>query len=434
MKRFAVTASLLVAVAVLALHGSAWFAAAVVVMTSLHPPPLQSACALGCSALLLRVINVASRRRRTVAIVAILGAFGAATVAVPLDFQFAGTGFMGDGADYAQNREKFERNIPVAAGHPEIQFKSHLGDMVLAGVDGMFGRTDTSPAIAYKLLSRLGGLLFVGELLLVLFVLRGSRRACRYIGLALAIPLVIGFFGYYEVGYMAMSVAAFPLLLHSLRSRAQGQALEIGAAVQGLHTAFHGFGLLGIAGGAVAALTARGRPRSATLRYSAFALAAYLGWILVYIVVLGLSVTSDPYSGHIALRRLTTSFYFDRRLVHPLLSWHAVTEVGMASLAIGVPLLVFALLRAKSGLERRVALLYAVPGLLFLLVWWPSAGVNRDMDLLLGAFAGISAAIWLASRTPRIAFQAWVVLALVHVTFWAVIADRTMDRIWIGQP
>ena len=55
------------------------------------------------------------------------------------------------------------------------------------------------------------------------------------------------------------------------------------------------------------------------------------------------------------------------------------------------------------------------------------------MDLLLGAFAGISAAIWLASRTPRTAFQAWIVLALVHVMFWAVVADRTMERIWIAQ-
>ena len=114
-------------------------------------------------------------------------------------------------------------------------------------------------------------------------------------------------------------------------------------------------------------------------------------------------------------------------------SWHAVTEVGMASLAIGVPLLVFALARRKSRLERHAALLYALPGLLFLVVWWPSAGVNHDMDLLLGAFAGMSAAIWLASRTPRIAFQAWIVLAVVHVMFWAVVADRTIERIWIAQ-
>jgi hypothetical protein len=34
---------------------------------------------------------------------------------------------------------------------------------------------------------------------------------------------------------------------------------------------------------------------------------------------------------------------------------------------------------------------------------------------------------------PRTAFQAWIVLAVVHVMFWAVVADRTMERIWIAQ-
>lgn len=55
------------------------------------------------------------------------------------------------------------------------------------------------------------------------------------------------------------------------------------------------------------------------------------------------------------------------------------------------------------------------------------------MDLLLGSFAGIGAAIWLASRTPRTALQAWIVLALVQLMFWAVVADRTMERIWIAS-
>lgn len=68
----------------------------------------------------------------------------------------------------------------------------------------------------------------------MLVVLRGSRRACRYVGLALAIPLVIGFFGYYEEGYVAMSVAAFPVLLHSLQSRRHDRALEVGAGVHAL--------------------------------------------------------------------------------------------------------------------------------------------------------------------------------------------------------
>jgi hypothetical protein len=432
--RAAIAGSLGLAAAVLALHASAWLPAAWVVARNLHPPPVQSAVALGASALLLRVTDIASRRSRMIAAFVILAAFGTATIALPLDSQFAGNGYMGDGWDYGHDRTKFDANIPVAAGHPEIHFKSHLGDLTLAAFDWMFGHTEDSPAIAYRLLSHLGGLLFIGELLLVLHVMRGSRRAYRYVALALGIPIVIGFFSYYEVGYMAVSIAMFPLLLRSVRRRADGDTLEIGAGLQGLRTAFHGFGLLGIAGGTAAALGTRERPVALALRFTAFALAGYLAWILVYVVVFKLSIVADPYAGKIAIRHLAGSFYFDRRLVHPLLSWNGVAEIGMASMAIGVPLFLIAVMSARPSLERRLALLYALPGLLFLIVWWPSAGVGHDMDLLFGAFAGIGAAIWLASRTPRTAFQAWIVLAVLHVALWAVIADRTMERIWItGQ-
>ena len=340
---------------------------------------------------------------------------------------------MGDGVEYAMSRDKFERNIPVAGGNPEIQFKSHLGDLFLAGVDRMFGRTEDSPGIAYRTLSRSGGFLFLGELLLVIVVLRGSRRACRYVGLALAIPLVIGFFGYYEVGYMSASAAAFPLLASLDATSDPGSCARDWRGPAGAGTprfmASACSASLAVCWLRCAIGTARYGPRvdTARLRWP-----LYLVWLLVYIVVFGWSVMSDPYSGHIAFRHLTTSAYFDR-LCSPAALGRAVTEVGMASLAIGVPVLVFALVRAKSRLERHASLLYAVPGLLFLVVWWPSAGVGHDMDLLLGAFAGMSAAIWLASRTPRIAFQAWMVLAVVHVMFWAVVADRTMERIWIAQ-
>ena len=183
----------------------------------------------------------------------------------------------------------------------------------------------------------------------------------------------------------------------------------------------------------MAALRARDRPLWAAARFTAWALAGYLGWVLVYIVVLHRSVEADAHSAFIAFRRLADSYYFDKRLVHPLGSWHGVSEVGMASLGIGVPLLALTVLRTRSRLERHAALLYALPGLVFLILWWPSAGVSRDLDLLLGSFAGIGAATWLASRTPRTALQAWTVLAIVHLLFWAVVADRTMERIWIAS-
>jgi hypothetical protein len=429
-----VLAASLVGAAALALHIGAWIAAAIVIAKDLHPPPLQSAVVLALSALLLRIgEKLSSRRGRICAVMGALAVFAVAMVVMPLDHQFAGNGFMGDGYDYSQDRDKFERNIPAAGAHQELHFKSHLGDLALALIDRLNGRTDTSPATAYALLSRIGGALFIGELALMLVMLRGSRRACRYVALALGAPIALTFFGYYEVGYLALSVASFPLLLQAIATRRDTHALDVAGSLQGLHTALHGFGLVGITGGVFAALSARRHGLSSAFRFGAFALALYLGWIVIYIVGLGMSIMSDPYSSHIAFRSFTEMYYFDRRLVHPLLSWNGIAEVGMASLAVGVPLFALGIVRRRQLLERQAALLYALPALMFLIAWWPSAGVQHDMDLLVGAFCAISAAAWLASRTPRSAFQAWIVLAMVHVMFWAVVADRSMDRIWLPQ-
>src|SRR5258705_7875602 len=153
--------------------------------------------------------------------------------------------------------------------------------------------------------------------MLVLF--RGSRRVCRYIALALAAPIALTYFGYYEVGYLASGMAIFPLVLSSMTTRRQTPALDIAGGLQGLHTALHGFGLVGIAGGALAALGARRQGVSSAFRFAASALAFYLGWIVIYIVGLGMSIVSDPYSSHIAYRKLAGLYYFDRRLVHHLL-------------------------------------------------------------------------------------------------------------------
>ena len=426
-------AAALAAAAALAFHALASIAAATVIARDLTAPPLQSAVVLALSALVLRVSDVAPRAWRIRATAAALVVFGIAMTALPLDHQFAGNGFMGDGYDYSQDRDKFERNVPAAGAHQELHFKSHLGDLMLALIDRASGRTGTSPDTAYALLSRIGGLLFIGELVVILAVFRGSRRACRYVALALAAPVALTAFGYYEVGYLAVSMAVFPLLLHAIATRSESHALDIAGSLQGFHTALHGFGLVGIAGGALAAMSARRRGLSSAFRFAAFALAFYLGWILIYIVGLGMSIVADPYSNHIAYRKLFQLYYFDRRLVHPLFSWNGIAEVGMASLGIGVPLLCLGVARARETFERRAALIFALPGLLFLIAWWPSGGVQHDMDLLLAAFTAIGAAIWLAARTPRAAFQGWIVLAISHLMFWAVIANRSMDRIWLNQ-
>jgi hypothetical protein len=163
------------------------------------------------------------------------------------------------------------------------------------------------------------------------------------------------------------------------------------------------------------------------------AAAGYLVWVLLYRAAFNVAVVSDPASSHIAIRDFTSSFYFDRRLVHPLNTLTGISEVGVTSLAVGVPVLVFAAARARHISAVAPALAYGLPGLVFLILWWPSLGVSRDMDLLLGAFAGVMAAAWVCSRAHRQAVGALAVLTFVHVAFWAGVADRSLARIWLGE-
>src|SRR5262245_56277709 len=67
-----------IAAIALALHAGAWLPALIVVARNLHPPPLLSAAVLALSALLLRVVDVSSRRWRIRAVLAALVIFAVA--------------------------------------------------------------------------------------------------------------------------------------------------------------------------------------------------------------------------------------------------------------------------------------------------------------------------------------------------------------------
>jgi len=73
---------------------------------------------------------------------------------------------------------------------------------------------------------------------------------CRYVAVAIASPLALLYFGYYELGYLSLSGAVVPLLAIRRGSdfRVTGSTLSAGL-FQGFHTALHGFGLLGLGGG-----------------------------------------------------------------------------------------------------------------------------------------------------------------------------------------
>ena len=114
-------------------------------------------------------------------------------------------------------------------------------------LDGAFGRSEMSPARAYDALSSLAGLLFLLELGIAAAWHKWSRQSCRYVGLAMATPLCLLFFGYWDLGYLCMAVGVVPLLALArgrMPVRAEAGTLVAGC-LQGLHTALHGFGLLG---------------------------------------------------------------------------------------------------------------------------------------------------------------------------------------------
>ena len=423
------------ALVVLGAHAVAWIPAAGVAARSADGLPVQSIAQLALSAIMLGVSAFRSTRARASTAAVVLVLFVALAISLQLPFEYRGQNFMGDGEDFARHRTKFVANIPVAGDQPVLHLKAHLGDALLAGFDRFYGRSEDSPARAYRTVSRLGGLLYAIELGLVIALFGASPRACRYAALALAAPVAMGFYGYYELGYLAISAGAFPLLVLGLRT-SRMRFVGGAAMLQGLHAALHGFGLLGIAGGAVTALVAR---RSwtergvAAARYSAMALAAYLVWIVVYVTVFDVSLMYDSAASNIAFRRLSDAFYFDRRLVQPLASVGAFSEIGLASLAVGVPLLVVSGYRAGTSTAARLGLAYALPGLLFLIAWWPSLGVSRDMDLLLAAFPGVTAAAWYCSRRSARAAMALAIMIAIHVVFWAAIADRSLARVWLGE-
>jgi hypothetical protein len=213
--------------------------------------------------------------------------------------------------------------------------------------------------------------------------------------------------------------------------------MQASGVLQGLHAALHGFGVVGMVGGMLATVSVR-RPGwsrwAPLLQYGAFAVAMYLGWMALYTVVWKISVLADPAVSAVAIRGWSEGYYFDRRLVHPLSSLRGIAEVGASSLATGVPVLFAGVLAGPlraSG--TRIALAYALPALAFLVLWWPSLGVNRDLDLLLGACTAAGAGAWLASRRMRTTMLSVAVLVLVHIYFWSLIGDRSLDRIWIGE-
>jgi hypothetical protein len=410
-------------------HGVGWVTAASVLwqeQVTLHAPRIQSAIVIALALLVLRSAS-APRRHRRLVVLGVLAVTAVAFVAAPLPKQFAGEGLMPGGNDTGSSRAQFENRFRVDQG--DVLFHSHLADVAMTALDGAFGRSETSPARAYDTLSRLAGLVFLLELAIAAAWHRWSRQVCRYVGLAIATPLCLLYFGYWDLGYLSIAVGVVPLLALA-RGRmpvpAQSAALVAGF-LQGLHAALHGFGLMGLAGGALSALSRPGDALRRALRavtFTSAGVALYLGWMFFYVTLGRLSVEWERELGY---RPFFESIVFDNKIANPLLSQVGFGEFGLLSALSGVPVLALALLSARRAALVPAAL-YALPGLFFLVQWWPpSAPFN--LDLMLSVFPGLFAACWVVASSRRSSLGALLVLMGLHVLLWTTVGNAVFARV-----
>ena len=384
----------------------------------------QSVVLLAAGGLMLWVATIGDGRRRRTIAVATLVAVGAAALALPLRQQIR----MGDSQTYTQNRQQFEEYTGVR----QIRYEAHLSHAILGRLDLMFGRTEASPSRAFRTLMHGATAWFLAMALVTGFVEAWSPVVIRYLALALAAPSALMYFGYLELGHLSLNLAAFPLLLRGIRTGTRH--LEAGSALAGLGAALHGFGLLSIAGGVLAA--AGGRAQRATpqtapagpadvdpvLRILAWSVAAYVGWFAIYMIVLKLPVVPG-HADAIPLRPWLTD-ETGERVNAAILSVRGMRDVVATLLLVGVPLVAIAApLRRVIRFEARAALLYAIPSLAFVVVFWPIQGLAVELDLLFAAFPALYALAWVCAHDARRATMAALLLAFGHLVFWRIALD-----------
>ena len=426
------------AIGVTAIHAVGWGVAARTLLyeASPHVPRIQSIIVLGLGALTVQATASLRRRSRQLVVVAVLVGALAALLAVPLPpLRFEGSGYMADAADNINDRAKFEQRFPLAVG-PTTSFHSYLGDLVMTRLERAYAGSGDSTARAYATLSKLAGTLFLAELFVVAVLHRYSRRVCRYVALAIASPLALLYFGYYELGYLSMSAAVVPLLAirRGSDARVTGSTLSAGL-VQGFHTALHGFGLLGLGGAALSLAAGQGSAARRTVRTLAFAsagVAMYLGWVFIYVVGMGISIIVENTVQGFGFRRLFEEIVIDKRIAYPLFSVAGLAEIGLISMIAGVPLLVLAWIKSPRG-ALVVSAAYALPGLIFLVSWWPP-GAPLNLDLLMAAFPGLFAACWLLASSHERAVAALVLMVALHALFWTNLGSTLLHRVWITAP
>jgi hypothetical protein len=330
---------------------------------------------------------------------------------------------MGGSLDHTRSRHDFEDWF---AGR--VRFEKHLSQVILLEVYLRSGPESSAPERAVIALGRFATAWFVLSALAIGFLERWSPLVVRYLGLALLAPSALLYFGWREFGYLSLSVAAFPLLVRGLREG--GGRLETGSVFAGLGAALHGSGLVSLAGAGMTALGAAGRPTQRigrALRVAAWATAAYLGWIAIYVIVLKLSVSPDPGTAAFSPWRPWTvdEMRLGRRAA-AILSATGARDLLMTAWIIGAPLLPVAVsLWRKCPHEVRTMLWYLPPSLAFVILRWPFDGVGGGMDLVVAGFPAFSALAWICAHDAKRTNIAAALLVSAHLAFWRVVFDHS---------
>lgn len=354
-----------------------------------------------------------TRRQVTVATLLLIGVMAGAFPIPPTVVE------MGDAREHAESRTNFETHFSET-----IRFEKHLTHVVLRQLYLRSDQTEEAPSRALTTLARGAMAWFVISALAIGFLERWSQVVLRYLALALLAPSTLLYFGWWEFGYLALNVAAFPLLLHGLRDG--GPRLELGSAFAGFGAALHGFGLISIVGAWIAAmgspLPLRDRV-GRTLRIAAWGTAAYLGWVAVYVILLNYSLEPGP-AGAIPWRPWLVSEIVNRRLNAALLTAATGRDLLMTGWVIGAPLLVVAAsLWRRYPTEVRTVLLYSLPCLFFEVFRWPVQGLGRGLDLVVATFPAVYGLAWVCAQDPKRTRIAAALLVSAHLAFWRIALD-----------
>ena len=352
-----------------------------------------------------RTLGARARRNVTAAALLLVGAMAVAFPFSPSQVT------MGGSSDHVRSRADFESWFGG-----RVRFEKHLSQTMLLQLYLQLDATEAAPERAVVAMSRGATVWFVLAALLIGFLERWSVVVIRYLGLVLLAPATLLYFGWREFGYLSLCVAVFPLL---------SRGMKAGGALAGLGAALHGAGLVSLVGACLMALGTDGQLRDRVervVRVVAWGTAAYLGWMLVYVVVLNLRVepSAETFS---SWRPWLIDEVRERRVSAAILSATGARDIVMSAWVAGAPLLVAALSLRGYAHEVRAALWYILPSVLFLILRWPFEGVGGGIDLVFAGFPALYALAWVCAHDPRRTKIAAVLLISAHYAFWRMVLD-----------